>query len=151
MARRMVRVDPGKVEQLRMAQFPEGQEALAGKAGLAQTTISRMENSSGPFELPTVEKVARALGVALDEILLPHEDAVDEDNAEIALRAVLEGYGRSMGARARRKFARSIIRAGQKLLDGELPRKGTVNPVSYNRPSVRLSGSRKSRVAAGMG
>lgn len=112
------------------------QQALATAAGVDQKTISRMERLPGPYHLATVEAVAHALGVEMAALRQSHDDEITAADADIALEAVLQGYGRTMGERARRKFARAVIAAMQTLLDGE----ATVKSGKQHALGVRLLG-----------
>lgn len=143
-------MDPETVERLRVAKGFRYQSDLARAAGVAQGTVSTMERHSGPYELATVERVARALGVEIDALLLPHEEEVTDDDAGIALSAVLGAIGRPLNSAERRKVGKALMRAGKSLLEGH-GGEGTVNRATDNRTGAQLSAShnRRRAVAAG--
>ena len=145
-------MDPETVERLRVAKGFRYQADLAERAGVDQGTISKMERRPGPYELATVERVARALGVEIEALLQPHEDEIADDDARILLTAILGVVRRPMTAAERRKIERALTGALKLFREGQ-GGDGTVKPYTHNRTGVGLSGSRNQGrpIAAGAG
>ena len=85
------------------------QEELAERAGLSRPTISRIERgTAGDVGVETVERIARALGVAVADLFIPaSEDRFDDgelsrraataDDEFIDARALLEAVDDAAG------------------------------------------------------
>lgn len=57
------------------------QAAVAKAAGVSRATQSRLENQHGGVTLPTLDRIARAIGVRLIDVLGPEADANDPQRA----------------------------------------------------------------------
>ena len=62
-------------KKLRMAAFGMTGKELAEKTGLSVNTVHRALYGKGPFRLGTLERIARAVGVEAEELMV-WEDTV---------------------------------------------------------------------------
>ena len=72
----------------RRARLQLSQVELAASSGVSRTWISRIESGAADVGIDTVDRIARALGVAIPDLFLDvREDDGPLDDAELARRA----------------------------------------------------------------
>jgi XRE family transcriptional regulator, regulator of sulfur utilization len=72
-----------------------GQAALAKASGVARTTITHMESGEANPSLDKLVKVARALGVGIDEILAkPHKECLHVKACNVPVKEKKSGHAK---------------------------------------------------------
>lgn len=71
------RIDRKKLRSLRMVGKGWGQEELAAASGLATGTVNRIEKGVHIPQLGTARKLARALGVKTNDLVIWDEDVLE--------------------------------------------------------------------------
>lgn len=81
--------DKEKIKALRLAQGMS-QAALAKKAGVSQPTVSAVEHGEEHVKAETLTKLARALGVNLQDIMKQRVTSKDREGQRDELMALFE-------------------------------------------------------------
>ncbi len=76
-ARHGYRIDRKKLRSLRMVGKGWGQKELASASGLATGTVNRIEKGVHIPQLGSVGKLARALGVKTNDLVIWDEDVLE--------------------------------------------------------------------------